>query len=445
MRTGTKGQAIQRPKGMPDTVGADADAWRAVQQEAMAFLRRAGYQEMNTPILEHTELFHRGVGESTDIVNKEMFTFEKGDRSLTLRPEGTAGVVRAFIENGLHRWPKPVKLAYFGPMFRYERPQEGRQRQFHQLGCELFGQDTPEADAEVILLAVGLLEHLGVEGITLHINTVGEADDRQRFRDALKQQVAPYLDELCPDCQRRYGQNPLRMLDCKVPSCRAHYDGEAMSAFLAHFPWSQPSYGQYQQTLAILSACGVTYVENPRLVRGLDYYTRTVFEITGERLGAQNAVCGGGRYNQLVEGLGGPNTPAIGWAMGVERLHSLMPTREKTPPLFYIVHDDAPSAFALAQWLRQQPERLGWGGSASETAGKLMVECDLSGKPLGKQFQAADKRLATAVIIWGESERSAGQYRVKWLADGRHETATSQDELLAVLMTGESLPGNTRQ
>ena len=391
---------LQRPKGTQDITPDISDAWHWMEDAASIVLRQSGYKELRTPILETTELFARGVGESTDIVNKEMYTFERSDRSFTLRPEGTAGIVRAYIENGLHKTPKPQKLFYSGPMFRYERPQKGRQRQFHQLGCELFGLDTPASDAEAILLALDVLKALGIEGTMLHINNVGDADDRARFQAGIKQTVQPFFDELCEDCHRRYEQNPLRMLDCKVKGCRAHYDGEVVQQFIQTFEWGEASTASFNELLSILDSLGISYVKNPLLVRGLDYYTRTVFEITTDQLGAQSAICGGGRYNQLVQDLGGPDTPAIGWAMGVERLFELCQSQVQpnTKPSVYLLNQDPVVARTVSQAL-------------SRTELFASVETDLTGRKEDKQFKAAlQKNVELTVTVQGE------QVRIKHLA-----------------------------
>jgi histidyl-tRNA synthetase len=415
---------IQRPKGTQDLLGPAMSSWHSLEALATQVLLQAGYNEIRPPILEHTELFMRGVGEGTDIVSKEMFAFERSDRSFCLRPEGTAGVVRAYIENGLHRWPKPVKLFYMGPMFRYERPQEGRQRQFHQLGCEVLGLDTPACDAEVIAMAMAVLNQVGVSDCTLHINNVGEGEDRHRFATEFKAVVAPHLPNLCNDCTRRFEQNPLRMLDCKVPTCNTFYNGPVVSDFLETFRWNAESESAFEETVDLLRRMGHTVAINRRLVRGLDYYTRTVFEIVGGKgLGAQNTLCGGGRYNGLVETLGGPTTPAIGWAFGLERLAKVAVIPDPASKLLYVVHDDLVAAMTLAAPLRA----AGW-----------QVELDTTGRPFGKQLQAADKRKALAALILGDTERQTGSVQLKCLADSQQTLLSTQspswpDELATAL------------
>lgn len=398
---------ISAPKGTHDLLPEALATWQHVERTAQKQFANARFQEIRTPILESTELFARGVGEATDIVNKEMYTFEKGDRSLTLRPENTAGVVRAYIQHGMDRWSKPVKLYYMGPMFRYERPQAGRQRQFHQMGVELFGLDTPEADAEVILLAMQLFDRLGLSGLQLELNNVGCFDCRDTFKQDLKALLASHLQSLCPDCNQRYLTNPLRMLDCKNPACKAIYALPNVTAFLEGENTCTACQQHFTTLLQILEGCNVPYQRNRMLVRGLDYYTRTVFEITSTQLGAQNAVCGGGRYNGLVKLLGGPDTPAVGWALGMERLVSLVQPAGMLPLQYYVASDDPVAALLLVQAIR-------------ETG--VTADIDLSGKALGKQLAQANKLGAQYAVILGEAERAADQVTVKNLAQGTQQT-----------------------
>jgi histidyl-tRNA synthetase len=341
-----------------------------------------------------------------------MYTFEKGDRSLTLRPENTAGVVRAYIQHGMDRLPKPVKLYYNGPMFRYERPQAGRQRQFHQIGMELFGLDTPQADAVVIQLAMDFFTRLGVPQLALEINNVGCFTCREDFKARFKAVLAPHLPQLCEDCQKRYQTNPLRMLDCKNPVCKGIYASPDVAALLDEDNTCEACQQHFDALLVILSALKIPFQRNKMLVRGLDYYTRTVFEITSTHLGAQNAVCGGGRYNGLVKTLEGPDTPAVGWALGLERLASLVTPCAVEPIEFYVVSDDSAAALVLAQEIR----KLGFS-----------AEADLSGKKLGKQLEQANKLKAQQVAILGETERAAGQISLKTMATGEQETLSRED------------------
>jgi histidyl-tRNA synthetase len=376
---------LQRPKGTQDILFPDIQLWQDVEKLARQWFSVAGYQEIRTPVFEPTELYVRGVGDTTDIVNKEMYSFEMGERQLTLRPEGTAGVVRAYLQNGLSRWPKPVKLFYMGPMFRYERPQAGRQRQFHQLGVEVFGLDTPAVDAEVIVMAWQFLQQFKLKDLTLEINTLGNEIDRAAFRKNLKVFLTSHLPALCSTCNQRFQKNPLRMLDCKVPTCREIYDSEPCTAFLKASMVTRPeSIASFEALQSILQPLNVPFVQNYRLVRGLDYYTGTVFEISCKHLGAQNAVCGGGRYNGLVTALGGPETSAVGFGIGLERLIALLSQPEQVYPQYYIVSEASVQALALAQQLRR--------------AGKFTL-LDLSGKSRSKQLAMADKSGAAFAII----------------------------------------------
>lgn len=399
----TQRKAIKRLRGMDDILPEEVLLWQQIEIMAWELFTQAGYHEIRTPVLEDTELFERGVGEETDIVNKEMYSFEKGEHRYTMRPEGTAGVVRAFVENGMSRWPKPVKLFYKGSMFRYERPQAGRRRQFHQMGLEIFGLDSPAADAESIYLAMKLFEQLELPNLSLEINNIGDPESREVFRQNFRAFIEPSLSKLCETCNRRYESNPFRMLDCKVPECKAIYDGEAVSGFLAQEWTSEASQNHFLDLTDILDELGIPWKRNYRLVRGLDYYTNTVFEITSTNLGAQNAVCGGGRYDRLVEDLGGPPTPATGWALGMERLVSLVDQKVETPVEYYIINDHPSAAMQVADVIRQ--------------LGKI-VEVDLSGKAFGKQFAVADKRKAKYAVILGEEEIAENKVTLKDLATG---------------------------
>ena len=305
-------------KGTKDILPADVPMWQMLEKNALEVFSKYGYEEIRTPIFEVTELFARGVGDTTDIVNKEMYTFEKSDRSLTLRPENTAGVVRSFIENGMTRLSAPVKLWYKGPMFRYERPQAGRQRQFHQVGVEMFGVKEPAADAEVILLAVNYLKSLGLNDLEVEINSLGCPECREAYKNKIKAVLKPEFENLCDDCKNRYEKNPLRLLDCKVESCKAIFEKPEIKAVIQSDFICEACAEHYSKLKSYLDELGIKYVENKLLVRGLDYYNRTVFEIKSNNLGSQNAVCGGGRYDSLVRNLGGEDTPAVGWAMGME-------------------------------------------------------------------------------------------------------------------------------
>jgi histidyl-tRNA synthetase len=399
---------IQRPKGTQDTIEHVAD-WQQLEAMVRQTLSLSGYRECRTPLLEHTELFLRGVGDTTDIVNKEMYTFEKGDRSLTLRPEGTAGTVRAFMENGMSRWPKPVRLFYIGPMFRYERPQAGRLRQFHQVGVEQFGLDTPESDLEILTTAISLLQNLGLSGLSLQLNNLGTADDREQFKQQLRETLQPVKADLCDTCQTRFDINPLRMLDCKNTGCQAIYQGPLLADLLKAEFAGEASQAHFVKVCDGLDRLGIPFARNRQLVRGLDYYTGLVFEIVADngQLGAQNVVCGGGRYNGLVRQLGGPDTPAVGFAFGIERLLALLPQAQPPQPNVYVVTDNLPDMLPMVQALR--------------TAG-LAVWCDITGKNFGKQLENAARSGAQLALISGATERAEQQVQVKLFAGANPDT-----------------------
>jgi histidyl-tRNA synthetase len=399
-------QIIKVLKGTKDILPQDIEMWQFIEEKAKNVFSSFGFKEIRTPIIESTDLFSRGVGETTDIVNKEMYTFEKSERSITLRPENTAGVVRSYIENGMSRLSAPVKLWYKGPMFRYERPQAGRQRQFHQVGVEMFGIKQPQADAEVILSAVNFLKSIGLNDLEVEINSLGCPKCRAVFKENLKAVIKPYLNKLCEDCQERFEKNPLRLLDCKVPECQNIYaKPEIQKVITSDFLCDECS-EHYKELKNYLDNLNVKYSENKLLVRGLDYYTRTVFEIKSNNLGSQNAVCGGGRYDNLVSELGGEPTPAVGFAMGMERLISLLPQHEQKLSDVFIVSNNSVEAFKLAQYLREN---------------NIVVEMDLSNKKFTKQLEKASK-VAKFAFILGEDEISSNKVSVKNMATGEQKT-----------------------
>ena len=400
------GKIINAVKGTKDILPQDIDKWHNLEQKALEIFTRYGYKEIRTPIFEATELFARGVGDTTDIVNKEMYTFEKNDRSLTLRPENTAGVVRSYIENGMTKLAAPVKLWYKGPMFRYERPQAGRQRQFHQTGVEMFGIKEPAADAEVILLAVDYLKSLGLDDLDVEINSLGCPECRGKYKQKLKEVLKPEFENLCEDCKNRYEKNPLRLLDCKVESCRAIFEKPEIQKVLQSDFICKECAEHFSKLKTYLDKMNVKYSVNKLLVRGLDYYNRTVFEIKSNNLGSQNAVCGGGRYDSLVRNLGGEDTPAVGWAMGMERLNSLLPDIKPERLDAYIVSNSLPDAFELARELRDEG---------------FNVEFDLTNKKFTKQLEKASK-LAKYALILGEDEINSGKVSVKNLDTSIQET-----------------------
>lgn len=398
-------------KGTKDILPQDVEQWHILEKNALDVFSKYGYKEIRTPIFETTELFARGVGDTTDIVNKEMYTFEKSTRSLTLRPENTAGVVRSYIENNMSRLSAPVKLWYKGPMFRYERPQAGRQRQFHQVGVEMFGVKNAAADAEVILLAVNYLKSLGLEDLEVELNSLGCTDCREKYKTAIKNILKPEFDNLCEDCQNRYEKNPLRLLDCKVESCKTIFEKPEIQKVIQSDFICEECSAHFSELKIYLDKLGVKYKVNKLLVRGLDYYNRTVFEIKSNNLGSQNAVCGGGRYDSLVKNLGGDDTPAVGWAMGMERLNSLLPVPETKLLDGYIVSNSSTDAFVLAEELR---------------ADGFMVEFDLANKKFTKQLEKASK-IAKYALILGEDEINAGTVAVKNLSTSQQSTVNRKD------------------
>ncbi len=403
---------IKVQKGTKDILPQEIEQWHKLEKNALDIFTRYGYKEIRTPIFEATELFARGVGDTTDIVNKEMYTFEKSDRSLTLRPENTAGVVRSFIENGMARLSAPVKLWYKGPMFRYERPQAGRQRQFHQVGVEMFGIKEPTADAEVILLAVDYLKSLGLNDLEVEINSLGCPKCREEYKRKIKEVLKPEFDNLCEDCQNRYEKNPLRLLDCKVESCKEIFAKPEIQKVIQSDFICDECAAHYKELKSYLDSLHIKYVENKLLVRGLDYYNRTVFEVKSNNLGSQNAVCGGGRYDSLVRNLGGEDTPAVGWAMGMERLNSLLPEIEPEKLDGYIVSNSSVDAFKLAQELREQG---------------FKIELDLANKKFTKQLEKAAK-VAKYALILGEDEIKANKVSIKNLATSEQVTV-DRDEV----------------
>jgi histidyl-tRNA synthetase len=411
--------SIQALRGTRDILPEEVGYWQQVEAIARQIFHRAAYREIRTPIFEPTELFERGIGEATDVVGKEMYTFNDKatpPRSVTLRPEGTAGVVRAFIQNNLYAAGSVQRLWYTGPMFRYEKPQAGRQRQFHQLGVEVIGSADPRADVEVIAIATDILQTLGLKDLRLDINSVGNPEDRPRYRQALVDYLTPYKDELDPDSQDRLNRNPLRILDSKDK--RTQKIVEAAPNLLDYL--GSDSRRHLEKVQQLLSDIGITYQVNPRLVRGLDYYTHTAFEIQSDDLGAQATVCAGGRYDGLVAQLGGPDTPAVGWGLGIERLILLLQQLSAAPTSsldFYLVSKgDAAEAQALK--LTQKLRQAGF-----------TVELDLSGSAFGKQFKRADRSGAIACLVLGDAEAENQTVNLKWLKSGEQQ-AIAQTDLL---------------
>ena len=406
--------SITAIKGMNDILPGDVETWQFLEQTARDVFGCYGFAEIRTPIPEKTELFCRSIGETTDIVEKEMYTFhDKSENSLTLRPEGTAPVMRSFIQNRLYNLDPVSKLFYMGPMFRYERPQKGRYRQFYQLGVEVLGIEDAKIDAQVLAMLHQYFIRIGIESVSLQINSLGCPECRPAYRESLIAYLEARLNSLCPECQRRYVTNPLRVLDCKVSGCQeATVDAPAVTDHLCSA--CDDHFGQVKKYLQSLD---VPFSVNARMVRGLDYYVRTTFELVTDQLGSQNAVAAGGRYDGLVESLGGPALPGIGFAIGLERL-VLMKGEEKVPPV-------SPQLFIAAI-----------GEEASDRAFVLMsqlqavgvrAEMDYLGKSLKAQMRRANKLNAAFTLILGEDELQSGEAQLKDMSDSSQSTVKLND------------------
>lgn len=398
---------INIPKGTKDVLPSESYKWHYVERIARETADLYCLNEIRTPTFEHTELFLRGVGDTTDIVNKEMYTFrDKGDRSITLKPEGTAGVARSFIENGLFNGAMPLKMYYITPVFRYENPQKGRLREHHQFGVEVYGGAGADTDAEVIKLAYTVLKKCGLS-VKLYINSMGCPDCRKKYNEALKGYFADKLDKLCPTCRERYNKNPLRILDCKEEGCKALCkDAPKIIDYLC-----DDCSAHFKKLQELLTDCGVAYEINPFIVRGLDYYTKTVFEFVTTALGSQGTVCGGGRYDNLISQLGGTPTCGVGFGMGIERLLMLMeaenviiPERENVKLYIATMGDAAyKKAFEIVSALRDKG---------------VKAEVDHAGRGIKAQFKYADKIHAENVVTLGENELASGVAQIKNMADG---------------------------
>jgi histidyl-tRNA synthetase len=410
---------IRAIRGMKDILPPETSRWQWVETKARETFELYGYQEIRLPLLERTELFARSIGADTDIVAKEMYTFlDRHDESLTLRPEATAQVVRACLENGLMKRAGVGKFYLIGPMFRYERPQKGRYRQFHQINCEALGSDAPELDAEVILMLLQLLGRVGLQNLRLIINSLGCPECTNDFKAKLQLFLAA-REGWCDDCLRRRDTNPLRVLDCKSQHCQALLEGApTMEDSLC-----EDCARHYQRVLSLLDGAGQTYEKNPHLVRGLDYYTRTAFEVVAAGLGAQNSVAGGGRYNGLAKELGGPDLPGLGFAIGEDRLLEVLPPEvgpEAMALTFLAALGDAARerAFFLNQEIRAQG---------------LPAAMDFEGRSLKSQMSLADRLGATFVVILGDQELAAGTATLRRMATGEQEVV-SLTELVPKLL-----------
>lgn len=395
---------INIPKGTKDVLPEQSHIWQFVEGTAREVAAAFNLKEIRTPVFEHTELFLRGVGDTTDVVNKEMYTFEdKGGRSITLKPEGTAGVARSFIENGMASLPMPLKSFYITPCYRYERPQKGRLREFHQFGIEVFGSTQPETDAEVIFAAHTFLDKLGIKGARLEINSIGCKTCRAEYNKALKEYFKPHLNEMCATCNDRFEKNPLRILDCKEEDCKKFTAGApSILDYLC-----DDCKAHFEKVKQLLAALDVEYTVNSRIVRGLDYYSRTVFEFVSTEVGTQGTLCGGGRYDGLIAELGGGDVPAVGFGAGIERLLLAGVNAPAQPaPKIYLAGMDEPTrvtAFGIANDLRMRG---------------ICAECDLMARSVKAQFKYADKIGAEYVAVIGGSEMERGKCNLKKMSDG---------------------------
>jgi len=405
------------PRGTHDILPAEAGEWNYIEGKIRDLCRRYGYEEIRTPMFEHTELFHRSIGEGTDVVDKEMYTFtDRGGRSITLRPENTASAVRAYLENKLYGAQDLVKLFYIGSMFRYDRPQAGRMREFHQFGIEALGSENPAVDAEVILVAMDFLSSLGLQDLSLSLNSVGCPECRATYRKALQDYFRPHLGELCEDCNDRFERAPLRILDCKK---------DADKPFLADAPkitdyLCDECKAHFERVQAYLTEAGVAFTLDPRLVRGLDYYTKTAFEIKYPPLGAQSAVAGGGRYDGLIEEIGGKPTPAVGFATGLERVllalekQNLLPAANETTDVFVVALGDAAQAPAFK--LLRDCRRAG-----------LTANMDYAGRSMKAQMKQANKHHARYALILGEDEVQNGTVQLKNMEKSEQKSVKIED------------------
>lgn len=400
---------IQAPRGTYDVLPQESAKWQEVERTINELCNLYQYKEIRTPVFEHTELFQRGVGDTTDIVQKEMYTFQdRGDRSLTLRPEGTASVVRSYVENKLFGQPdQPVKLYYTGPMFRYERPQAGRMRQFVQFGVEAIGSKDPAIDAEVIALAMDVYKASGLKSLRLVLNSLGDTESRLAHKQALIEHFAPSIEEFCSDCQNRLEKNPLRILDCKVD--REH-PLMATAPSLADY-LNEESSAYFAQVKEYLDELGISYVVDPNLVRGLDYYNHTAFEIMSEAegFGAITTLAGGGRYNGLVEDLGGPESPGIGFAMSIERLLLALEV-EKVE----IGKDQSLDAYVIAMDAASKKKAVSVVRDLRVNG--ISADMDFTDRKMKAQMKSADRKKARFVIVIGESELESGKAAVKEMA-----------------------------
>ena len=411
------------PKGTKDMLPDQAYKWHYIEEAFADICRRYGFQEIRTPVFEHTELFQRGVGDTTDIVQKEMYTFQDyGKRSITLKPEGTSPVVRAFAEHKLYAGVQPNKFYYNIPCFRYEKPQSGRLREFHQFGIETFGTMDMMADAECISLGYDFLKEMGITDIELRINSVGCPECRKKHREALREFLKPKYDELCDTCKDRFDRNPMRIIDCKSPICQELVAGAPMMIDYLCGDCKDA----FEQLKANLDAMGIEYVVDPGIVRGLDYYTKTAFEFVTTKIGAQGTVCGGGRYDKLVEEVGGPSTPGVGFGLGKERLLLTMeacgveiPEPAGADVFIAVMGDEAKAAgLKLMRELRQQG---------------IAVQMDIMGRNIKNQFKYANRINAKKTVVIGQDELEKNSFAIKDMATSQ-QVNVPMESIIAELM-----------
>ncbi len=407
---------IQSIRGVKDILPDEIWKWQYIESVAHNIFSRFGFKEIRLPIFEDTRLFLRSIGEATDIVEKEMYTFnDRSGDSITLRPEGTASVVRAYIEHKMYNPPSTLKMFYVGPMFRYERPQAGRLRQFNQIGVEVMGSSSPIVDAEVMTMVIEFFKELGLTEVSLEINSLGSQECRPQYREILKAEIEKFLDQLCSNCTARYQRNPLRVLDCKVEQCSKIAD--KLPKLIDHL--DKASADHFSEVRSLLDSAGIPYSVNTNLVRGLDYYNHTAFEITSVNLGAQNAICGGGRYDTLVEDLDGPSTPCFGFALGLERLVSLVPFHEKKHP------KKTPDIFIVC--LGKETKMLGFQIAHELRLKGFWVERDYETASMKSQMRKANKSQSRFTLIMGENEIRSGNLILKNMDTGEQKECLAQD------------------
>lgn len=401
---------INIPKGTKDVLPSESYKWQYTENKLRELARLYNVREIRTPVFEHTELFIRSIGDETDVVSKEMYTFEdKGGRSITLKPEGTAPVARSYIENSLESLSLPLKTYYIIPAFRYERPQAGRLREFHQFGVEIYGATSPYLDLDCISLAYDALTGLGLKNVKLRLNSIGCPECRKKYVEALRAYYSDKLDVMCPTCRERYSKNALRLLDCKVPTCREL----AKNAPVILDYLCDDCRAHHDKLCELLGVVGVPYEIDPGIVRGLDYYTRTVFEFVTEELGAQGTVCGGGRYDNLVSSLGGKPTGCVGFAVGLERIIMLM---EKQGVDFL---ENVPDVFVMCQSPEYAPECMKI--TALLRKAGISADTEMTGRSLKAQFKYADKIRARYAVVIGGNEIAEEKVKIKKLSDGTEE------------------------